>query len=719
MLLLAGGELWAAGPFQPRGICSLSENGATPGIPEIPGRQALVQWSDCNPAPGVYDFTSLETQITNCMADGRKFCLIKLNGDNKPAWMTNVVPYLKGVQLAAEVKDPNTLMYWHPTFKQAYRDLIAAYGNWLSNYPNRAFIGAVRMNYDSIGTELTGVPAQYQAATNWTVPPGCTNGPDWTSSEALNYTAMSMDEHLAHIIPSGRPVYARCNLDDSIVLTNQSLFQTAVFGWFHTGAAMEQNQYFNQDWRYSRFTNHCLTGLSYGFTENVQYYSITNPPLSNYNKAQIGYWYFLSGMHCGVSCLGLYSPYLNDLYSDTNFPNWVWAWVDKYAGYHANPELAPGGWVALRGQGDNFPGDYSYLMKRLTPDTSTETNLVGGSPSIYSPWARSLPAGSRVGFTLNSGLFGGLPIQSSPPLLKIRVVYWDGGTGNWELRYDALGNTNKLAATVTKGNNNAWKELVIEIPDGHFGKGGPGGADVWVSNGTGSATIFHMVEVSYVPAGLSLNATEDTYANSGSAGASMEGSTNLRLNGNAAPKIIFLKFAVSGLTRAVQSATLRLFSQTVTGNVAAKQVTNNTWSAATLTWNNMPAYGAGIATNTSVTNAWCEWDVSSYVTNNGTYSIALVGTSGNQDFTSQEGGAAPRLILKQSVAPTNPVKLAWSAASSNLTLSWPSSYLGWSLQVQTNLLRSNWFTVPGSQARVTTNLPIVRTNRAMFYRLAY
>lgn len=122
VLLLAGGELWAAGPFQPRGICSLSDTGQTPGIPEIPGRQALVQWADCNPAPGVYDFSNLEAEIASCMADGRKFCLIKLNGDNKPAWMTNVVPYLKGIQLTAEVNDPNTLMYWHPTFKQAYQD---------------------------------------------------------------------------------------------------------------------------------------------------------------------------------------------------------------------------------------------------------------------------------------------------------------------------------------------------------------------------------------------------------------------------------------------------------------------------------------------------------------------------------------------------------------------------------------------------------------------
>ena len=63
------------------------------------------------------------------------------------------------------------------------------------------------------------------------------------------------------------------------------------------------------------------------------------------------------------------------------------------------------------------------------------------------------------------------------------------------------------------------------------------------------------------------------------------------------------------------------------------------------------------------------------------------------------------------------------ATSTNLTFSWPSTFLGWRLEVQTNALgigiSTQWFTVAGS---VSTNLirqPINKTNPPTFYRLAY
>ncbi len=50
---------------------------------------------------------------------------------------------------------------------------------------------------------------------------------------------------------------------------------------------------------------------------------------------------------------------------------------------------------------------------------------------------------------------------------------------------------------------------------------------------------------------------------------------------------------------------------------------------------------------------------------------------------------------------TSPVSLSTSQSGKNLTLSWPSSHLGWRLEVQTNSLsvginNNNWFTVAGS-----------------------
>lgn len=83
------------------------------------------------------------------------------------------------------------------------------------------------------------------------------------------------------------------------------------------------------------------------------------------------------------------------------------------------------------------------------------------------------------------------------------------------------------------------------------------------------------------------------------------------------------------------------------------------------------------------------------------------------------------------VPETPPIPIAgtniiWSVNGTNLFLSWPTSYIGWRLLMQTNNPRfgisgnpSDWWIVPGSN---TTNHVIVtndQTKAAEFYRLAY
>ena len=73
--------------------------------------------------------------------------------------------------------------------------------------------------------------------------------------------------------------------------------------------------------------------------------------------------------------------------------------------------------------------------------------------------------------------------------------------------------------------------------------------------------------------------------------------------------------------------------------------------------------------------------------------------------------------------PTTPTNITVSASSGVLTLAWPSNYLGWYLQAQTNALNTglstNWVTIPGSQFVTSTNLPISLGNGSVFYRMVY
>jgi autotransporter-associated beta strand protein len=70
-----------------------------------------------------------------------------------------------------------------------------------------------------------------------------------------------------------------------------------------------------------------------------------------------------------------------------------------------------------------------------------------------------------------------------------------------------------------------------------------------------------------------------------------------------------------------------------------------------------------------------------------------------------------------------PTNLTTSVSGSTLTVTWPATHLGWSLQAQTNSLAvgiaNNWVTIPGTASVTSTNLTINPANGTVFYRLFY
>jgi hypothetical protein len=75
------------------------------------------------------------------------------------------------------------------------------------------------------------------------------------------------------------------------------------------------------------------------------------------------------------------------------------------------------------------------------------------------------------------------------------------------------------------------------------------------------------------------------------------------------------------------------------------------------------------------------------------------------------------------ILPTTPTNITTSVAGNVLTLSWPSDYTGWLLQVQTNSrssgLGTNWFTVPGSSSTNSVSITNDLANPCVFFRMAY
>ena len=117
----------------------------------------------------------------------------------------------------------------------------------------------------------------------------------------------------------------------------------------------------------------------------------------------------------------------------------------------------------------------------------------------------------------------------------------------------------------------------------------------------------------------------------------------------------YLRFTVSGVSGAVQSATLRLFVSSGSTNGPSLYRTSESWTETGLTWNNRPAPTSGAIADVDamVSNGWAEYNVTAQVTGNGTYSFVLLpdSTDGVR-FESREGSPPPQLVLTFASGPT-------------------------------------------------------------------
>ena len=86
-----------------------------------------------------------------------------------------------------------------------------------------------------------------------------------------------------------------------------------------------------------------------------------------------------------------------------------------------------------------------------------------------------------------------LPSQGQP--VQVSVIYYDNGTGSFELQYDAKGNSQKTAFVVNKTNSGTWQTETVILTDGLFGNHGPNGADLMLLNVDSNDDVFHMIEI--------------------------------------------------------------------------------------------------------------------------------------------------------------------------------------------------------------------------------
>jgi len=145
-----------------------------------------------------------------------------------------------------------------------------------------------------------------------------------------------------------------------------------------------------------------------------------------------------------------------------------------------------------------WPGNYERFITQMNPGSTSKglwrvNGTLTTSSHPYDRFARGFDSASgrnTMYFDINDNL-----LPSLGQRVRLSVDYLDRGTGQFALRYDAVGNNQKTALTVTKTSSNTWKTASAIVTDWAFRNQGPNGSDLTLVNLDSDDDIFHKLEV--------------------------------------------------------------------------------------------------------------------------------------------------------------------------------------------------------------------------------
>ena len=123
----------------------------------------------------------------------------------------------------------------------------------------------------------------------------------------------------------------------------------------------------------------------------------------------------------------------------------------------------------------------------------------------------------------------------------------------------------------------------------------------------------------------------------------------LNVDGDAGAQVeSYIRFTVTGISGTVSSAQLRVYVIDGTQNGPAIYTTDNAWTETAITWSNRPARTSAALQDKGAlaVSTWVDYDVTSVIKGDGTYSFVLA-TDGTDllGLSSREGNSAPQLVV--------------------------------------------------------------------------
>lgn len=485
--------------------------------PYMIGGQMVFQWRELAPEKGKYDFSKIAEELTN-FGSKKMYTTIQINGNLKPEWLYEEVPY-HPEKFSVQIRDPKgSIMYWHPTHRDAYINMLKAFADFLKQNENRKYLIGIRQNFNGFGTEHLPVADQNVDLSQWIVPEKNDKSIEtkqWTKELKNEYEEYVLDSYIK-LFDGVTRVFVRNTINESLEKKYKTQFLTGKLCWFHTSSEAEPHST-EVERQYRIFYEDCRSGKTLAFAEpwasawghhGKRDHRWCSPP-------QWFYWTQLINLHCGVSFIGLYSSDMQVAIDGTyksgdvdykdgengtyqkEFTETI-HFAKKYVGYHDKPTRSPGAWVAMRendsilannnqsvgGRKLSFiTGDYNFLMERLS-DKSYGKNVINIGPDEqrFGAWARVLPANEQMKFSINTSFLESCKNKS----LLVRVTYLDQKGKDFKVVI------NNISHSIKGEGKTQWITKQIEIKDGKLKANN--NAHITIQNGS-QDLYLHMVEV--------------------------------------------------------------------------------------------------------------------------------------------------------------------------------------------------------------------------------
>jgi len=489
-------------------------------FPFLKGSMVHIRWEQIEPSNNSFNWSLLNSQLNTAAGKGL-YIMIKVyiggKGRRAPAWLfENGVPKVEGTTFP---------YYPDEDFKTYYKRLITKVSTHIETLSQdiRGKIISVQIPAGQSGDERPWPGTMLASDHQYYLP---VTGTTWQ-----NYN-QEIFQHAYHAYSSHDPkIVVVVNPHRN----NYEWLQTNCPGIGYKGTKLGTGYQCNQESDYADWRPHYYTQF-HGYWTARSRAEFTSAPWDTGNFANTGQWFGKAPVW------NMYWQVLWMLYQGDSHGAWValkdgldaentTRWPEETYGLKANgtnltryqkivagfagrgaiigdesalnvQSSALGYSMAAKALNDvNYRIDeknYSMFMEQIDPlTTSVGYWRVGSTSERYGRFARGFDHSSgknTMTFDIDDDFFGGSPLNGAYTV-TVKVIYYDSGTGTWQLQYDAVSNNTKTAYTVTKTNTKTWIAKEVTIIDGNFGNQGTNGSDLSLINNDTENDIFHMVEV--------------------------------------------------------------------------------------------------------------------------------------------------------------------------------------------------------------------------------